>query len=312
MSHFALRFPFPMRPASLLPALLCTLLPCARAAEPGPQAEPAVQAVQKVLPAVVNINTERTVQKGPYEQGIEQYYGSGKNRGLTARATVQSLGSGFLVNADGYIVTNEHVVERAADLKIWVTLSNKQTYQARYITGSQQADLAFIKIDVPEPLPFISLDDLSPSLLGQTVLVLGNPLGFGSSVARGILSGKDRTVTMERATYKNLLQTDAAINPGNSGGPVIDLAGKLVGVSSVKMTQTKQGIPTQGMGFAIEADTVRQKVGAFMRVVQGLPPVAPTGAQASFSCKFIGVQLEDLTAEQGCAFNPSAKSGIPL
>src|SRR6202012_3171888 len=106
-----------------------------------------------------------------------------------------------------------------------------------------------------QPLPYINLADLSPNLLGETVLVLGNPLGYGSSVARGILSAKNRTVTVGGAGYKKLIQTDAAINPGNSGGPVVDISGKLVGISSVKMAFTPQGVPTQGLGFAIPGET---------------------------------------------------------
>src|SRR5204862_6347993 len=110
------------------------------------------------------------------------------------------------------------------------------------------------------------LTELSPNFLGQTVLVLGNPLGYGSSVARGILSAKNRTVAVDEVEYKGLIQTDAAINPGNSGGPVVDLAGKLVGVSSVKMAFTPQGVPTQGLGFAIPDEMVRQKVDAFKKI----------------------------------------------
>ncbi len=104
--------------------------------------------------------------------------------------------------------------------------------------------------------PFINLNNPSPNLLGETVLVLGNPLGYNSSVARGILSANDREITVEETNYKHLLQTDAAINPGNSGGPLIDLAGRLVGISSVKLAFTPQGTPTQGLGFAIPARTV--------------------------------------------------------
>ena len=167
------------------------------------------------------------------------------------KQTVQSLGSGFIVDASGFIVTNEHVVQRAADLKISVTTNDGKTYIAKYIAGSPETDLAFLKIESKEKLPFIDLADLSPNHLGQTVLVLGNPLGYGSSVARGILSAKARAVTVENKDYKDLVQTDAAINPGNSGGPVVDLAAKLVGVSSVKMAFTPQGVPTQGLGFAI-------------------------------------------------------------
>ena len=117
------------------------------------------------------------------------------------------------------------MVERAADLKIEVTLNDGKTYNARYITGDEKKDLAFIKIDAKEPLPFIDLNNLSPNLLGQTVIVVGNALGYSGSISRGVLSGMKRDITIEEIDYKNLLQTDAAINPGNSGGRLIDLSG---------------------------------------------------------------------------------------
>src|SRR5207302_8115929 len=111
------------------------------------------------------------------------------------------------------------------------------------------------------------------------VLVLGNPLGYGISVSRGILSANKRTIVMENLEFKDLVQTDAAINPGNSGGPVIDLSGKLVGISSVKMAYTPQGVPTQGIGFAIVASTVRDKVQEFTKIARGEPAPARTGGK---------------------------------
>jgi serine protease Do len=214
------------------------------------------------------------------------------------------------VDATGYIVTNEHVVERAADLKISVTTSTGKTYDAKYITGSSESDLALLKIESPEPLPYLDLETLSPNLLGQTVLVLGNPLGYGNSVARGILSAKGRNVTMDNTEYKNLLQTDAAINPGNSGGPLIDLNARLVGVSSVKMAFTPQGVPTQGMGFAIAADTVRDKIAEF-RATMTRQKNAPKKAEPeSLAHKDFGLTLQNITAERAEALGIKANSGV--
>src|SRR5262249_47374625 len=155
-----------------------------------------------------------------------------RSRPREIRERLQSLGTGFLVDPAGYIVTNEHVVQRAADLKIEVTMHDGKTYSAHYITGDKKEDLAFIKIDAKSDFPFISVDNISPNLLGETVLVVGNAAGYGSSISRGILSGLKRDITVDDMEYKGLLQTDAAINPGNSGGPVIDLSGRLVGISS--------------------------------------------------------------------------------
>lgn len=267
-------------------------------AQTDPAAEPTVLAVAKAMPAVVNINTERVVQhtvRDPYDEFFNNFFGGPMRRPRVLSQKVQSLGSGFIVDAAGYIVTNEHVVQRAAELKISVTTNDGKTYNARYVAGSPEADLAFLKIDAEKPLPFINLDQLSPNLLGETVLVLGNPLGYGSSVARGILSAKNRAVTVDEVEYRNLIQTDAAINPGNSGGPVVDISGKLVGVSSVKMAFTPQGVPTQGLGFAIPGELVRQHVIEFKKIASGQKVVKPVVENGALAKKFFGLQLQDLT-----------------
>ncbi|HEV2965709.1 MAG TPA: trypsin-like peptidase domain-containing protein, partial [Chthoniobacterales bacterium] len=158
-------------------------------AQADPAAEPAVLAVAKVLPAVVNINTERVIRRSvrdPIEDFYAQFFGYYRGRPREIRQTLQSLGSGFIVDPAGYIVTNQHVVERAADLKIKVTTNDGKTYSAHYITGDEKKDLAFIKIDSKESFPFISLDNISPNLLGETVIVVGNAVGYGSSISRGV------------------------------------------------------------------------------------------------------------------------------
>ena len=295
-----------------------TLVALARSsrAQADPASEPSVLAVAKVLPAVVNINTERVVRRrvrDPFEDFWAQYFGNYYSRPREIRQTLQSLGSGFLVDPAGYIVTNQHVVERAADLKIEVTMNDGKTYPARFITGDEKQDLAFIKVDSKEPLPFISLDNLSPNLLGQTVIVVGNALGYSSSISRGVLSGMKRDITIDNIDYKNLLQTDAAINPGNSGGPVIDISGRLVGVSSAKMAFTPQGVPTQGVGFAIPAETVRESVAQFMKVAQNQPPPkatpSPEEARSAAERRF-GLQLQDLTAELSDALGLAPGKGV--
>ena len=272
-------------------------------AQADPASEPAVLAVAKVLPAVVNINTERIVRRrvrDPFEDFAAQYFGNYRSRPREVRQTLQSLGSGFIVDPAGYIVTNDHVVQRAADLKIEVTMNDGKVYRAHYITGDKKKDLAFIKIDAQADFPFINLDNISPNLLGQTVLVVGNAAGYGSSISRGILSGTKRDISIDDMDYKDLLQTDAAINPGNSGGPLIDLSGRLVGVSSAKMAFTPQGVPTQGLGFAIPADTVRTSVAEFKVVAQNKPPPTKpaenelTDSQAQ---RLFGLQLQNLTPD---------------
>ncbi|MDQ3622315.1 MAG: trypsin-like peptidase domain-containing protein [Verrucomicrobiota bacterium] len=305
-----------MRSRSL--KLLCTLaaifvgtgapLP----AQLDPAQEPSVVAVRKALPAVVNISTERVVRhtlRDPYDEFFSQFFGERMRPPRQIQQKVQSLGSGFIVDPAGYIVTNEHVVERAEDLKISVTTNDGKTYDAKYVTGAADVDLAFLKIESKEALPFINLDELSPNLLGQTVLVLGNPVGYGSSVARGILSAKNRTIALDGAEYKNLLQTDAAINPGNSGGPVVDLAAKLVGVSSVKMAFTPQGVPTQGLGFAVPGALVRDKVVEFKKSVVA-QAVAKKQSAATRARKHFGIAVQDLTPDLVEALGYDPRPGV--
>src|SRR3989440_1333721 len=263
--------------------------------------EPSVLAVAKVLPAVVNINTERVVKRtvrDPVEDFYAQFFGYNRVRPRQIRQTLQSLGSGFIVDPAGYIVTNQHVVERAADLKIHVTTDDGKNYSAHYITGDDKTDLAFIKIDAPGPFPFISLENVSPNLLGETVLVVGNAVGYGSSISRGVLSATKRDISVDNIDYKNLVQTDAAINPGNSGGPVIDISGRLVGISSAKMAFTPQGVPTQGLGFAIPGDVVRDSVKEFRSFAEKHPggKSSPAADETSTSSaeQMFGMQLQDL------------------
>ena len=299
----------PLAALAVLGALKSTCL-----AQSDPAAEPAVLAVAKVLPAVVNINTERVVRRtvrDPIEDFYAQFFGYYRGRPHEIRQTLQSLGSGFIVAPEGYIVTNQHVVERAADLKIQVTTNNGKTYSAHYITGDEKKDLAFIKIDSKDTFPFISLENISPNLLGETVIVVGNAVGYGSSISRGVLSATKRDIAIENVEYKDLVQTDAAINPGNSGGPVIDISGRLVGISSAKMAFTPQGVPTQGMGFAIPADVVRDSVAKFKDFAEKHPgqKVEPTPEETATSAsaeRLFGMQLQDLTDDltQALGYQP--------
>jgi serine protease Do len=258
---------------------------------------------------VVNINTESIVRRqvrDPYDSFFNEFYGGAMRPPRTIKQKVESLGSGFFVDSAGYIVTNAHVVARAAEMKISVTTQDGKTYTAKYIAGDADHDLALIKVDRPEPFPFLSLNDLSPNLPGQTCLVLGNPLGYGSSVARGILSAKGRSVTVGDNEYQNLVQTDAAINPGNSGGPIVDISGKLIGVSSVKMSFTPQGVPTQGLGFAIPGSVVRDKLEEFRKIARGekLPE------KPSLARKFFGLGLQDLDEKLAANFGFREGTGV--
>src|SRR6266704_3681487 len=317
--------PKPARGTRALPgtvrcALVVTLLIFATStsllAQADPASEPAVLAVAKVLPAVVNINTERVVKRtvrDPFEDFYAQFFGYSRVQPREIRQTLQSLGSGFIIDPAGYIITNQHVVERAADLKIHVTTNDGKTYNAHYITGDDKTDLAFIKIDAQTAFPFISLDDISPNLLGETVIVVGNAVGYGSSISRGVLSAVKRDITVDDIEYKNLVQTDAAINPGNSGGPVIDLSGRLVGIASAKMAFSPQGVPTQGLGFAIPADVVRDSVSRFKEIAQKQPaPKQQPSSETSTSNaeRLFGMQVQDLSGELSDALGYAHSRGV--
>jgi serine protease Do len=286
-------------------------------AQADPASEPAVLAVAKVLPAVVNINTERVVRRtvrDPFEDFYAQFFGYNRVRPREIRQTLQSLGSGFIIDPAGYIVTNQHVVERAADLKIHVTTNDGKTYNAHYIAGDDKTDLAFIKIDAQTAFPFINLDNISPNLLGQTVIVVGNAVGYGSSISRGVLSAVKRNITVDDVEYKDLVQTDAAINPGNSGGPVIDLSGRLVGISSAKMAFTPQGVPTQGLGFAIPAEVVRDSVNRFKKMAQKRVGLKNEAASVETFVpnaeKLFGMQLQNFSQELSDALGFARGRGV--
>ena len=285
-------------------------------AQADPASEPAVLAVGKVLPAVVNINTERIVRRtvrDPFEDFYAQFFGYDQVRPREIRQTLQSLGSGFIIDPAGYIITNQHVVERAADLKIQVTTNDGKTHDAHYIAGDDKTDLAFIKIDAKADFPFINLDNISPNLLGETVIVVGNAVGYGSSISRGVLSAVKRDITVDNVKYKDLVQTDAAINPGNSGGPVIDISGRLVGVSSAKMAFTPQGVPTQGLGFAIPADVVRESVSRFKKIAQKQPATKQQPSSeisTSNAERLFGMQVQDLSRDLSDALGYAQSRGV--
>jgi len=302
---------------AMQPAFAQAPTPLPSASPTDPASEPGVLAVAKVMPAVVNINAERVVRRqvrDPFEDFAAEFFGTYRSQPREIRQRLQSLGSGFIVDPAGYIVTNEHVVQRAADLHIEVTTSDGKVYNARYITGDPKKDLAFIKIEGKSGFPFIDLNTLSPNLLGETVIVVGNSVGYGSSISRGVLSGLKREITVGDLEYKDLVQTDAAINPGNSGGPVVDIAGRLVGVSSAKMAFTPQGVPTQGLGFAIPGEAVREAVKGFKAVADKQPPTQPRVSSnqpaATNADRLFGMQLQDLTTDLTDAFGLVRGRGV--
>ena len=230
---------------------LVALFVCAGArADIDPRRDAVVEAVEKVKNSVVNINTtQRTVVRDQFETFFGLFYGPERE---TER---KSLGSGVIVDEEGYLLTNNHVVQRANEIQVII---GTNSYPARLIAVSPTIDVALLKIDARNGEKFqavkIARDD--DVLLGETVVALGNPFGLGFSVSRGILSSTTRRPETDQGPldYKDWLQTDAAINPGNSGGALIDARAELIGLNvAVYREQNAQGI-----GFAIPIKRVAE------------------------------------------------------
>ncbi|MCE0482690.1 MAG: trypsin-like peptidase domain-containing protein [Methylacidiphilales bacterium] len=267
--------------------------------------EPTVKVVANVLPAVVNITAQETVPE--YYTAYNNYFQL--YRGVRNRSA-QSIGSGLIVSADGYIVTNAHVVALAEKEKeVSVTLSTGSKYEAQIISADDDADLALLKIDDKTvQFPYFDLTYTSPNLLGETVIALGSPAGYQNSVSEGILSALHRTFTVEDHTYANLIQTDAAINPGNSGGPLVDLNGGLVGINSAKLA----GEAIESIGFAIPSDVVVPWVNDAMAVARGLKPapVPPEVAILEAVHQRLGLSLKALSPDDAADMGLQLNGGM--
>ena len=211
---------------------------------------------ERLKPAVVNISTTKTVRSGrggpfrtPFDRYFwgddffERFFGDIPQREFKQR----SLGSGFIISHDGYIFTNNHVVEQAD--KILVKLSTGKEYEAKVIGKDAKTDLALIKIKQSESLPVAEIGDSDKLRVGDWVLAIGNPFGLEQTVTAGIVSAKGRVIGA--GPYDNFIQTDASINPGNSGGPLFNMEGKVIGVNTAIVAQG------QGIGFAIPVNMAK-------------------------------------------------------
>ena len=214
---------------------------------------------EKASPAVVNISTEKTVNGGgrvykhfsqnPFGNDdsmndlLERFFGSQPQREFKQR----SLGSGFIIDKAGYIVTNNHVVENTDQIK--VILKDNKEYEAKIIGTDKNTDLALIKINADEKLTALDLGNSDDLKVGEWVMAIGNPFGLGHTVTAGIVSAKGRVIGS--GPYDDFIQTDTSINPGNSGGPLLDLDGRVVGINTA-IIQNGQGI-----GFAIPSNMAK-------------------------------------------------------
>ncbi len=221
-----------------------------------PRRSPVVAAIEKVGPAVANLSTERVIAQrytepffGSRNEHFDRFFENFFAMDLKERVE-RPLGSGVIIDEDGYIVTNEHVVSRATRIK--VTLFDKSEFEAAVVSSDPVNDLAVLKVDAPKPLPFVNMGTSRDLMIGETVIALGNPFGLENSVTTGVLSAANRRLTLGEMVYENLIQTDASINPGNSGGPLVNINGELIGINTAIVDQA------HGIGFAIPVDKVRQ------------------------------------------------------
>jgi len=209
---------------------------------------PVVRAYNKARPAVVNISARRIVQArtGLFGGGLfEELFPDP----FTRNVPVSSLGSGFVIHEDGYVVTNAHVVQRAESITVQTHDDSK--HPARVLSADSSHDLAVLKLDLPEgvKLPALPLGRSDDLMVGETVIAVGNPFGLSNTVSRGIVSALGRQLQIDRnRRLAGLIQTDAPINPGNSGGPVLNINGEVIGVSTAIRADA------QSIGFAIPVD----------------------------------------------------------
>jgi serine protease Do len=250
------------------------------AASPPPS--PWVELARMLKPAVVNINTKRFEGGGqPGDPFFERFF-------ETPRRAVRSLGSGFVVNANGYIVTNNHVVDGASEIK--VRLSDGRELTAKVLGRDGRTDLALLKVDATG-LPLIPLGDSSLLRVGEPVMAIGNPFGLEQTVTTGIVSGTGRVIG--DGPYDDFIQTDASINPGNSGGPLINVRGQAVGINTAIVTQSGGSV---GIGFAIPVNLAK-------------PVLAQLAGMGHVVRGYLGVAIQRVTPELARSFGMAEARG---
>jgi len=248
---------------------------------------------ERVKPAVVNISTTKTYKgKGRYnmpfgnspfgDDFFDRFFGDGPRREFKQR----SLGSGFIISNDGYIFTNNHVVEQAD--KILVKISDGKEYEAKVIGTDPNTDIALIKIKADNRLPAAEVGDSDRVRVGEWVIAIGNPFGLDATVTAGIVSAKGRVIGA--GPYDNFIQTDASINPGNSGGPLFNMEGKVIGINTAIVAQG------QGIGFAIPinmAKTILADLKTKGKVTRG----------------WLGISVQDLSEDMAKNLNHKNRGG---
>ena len=252
--------------------------------------------VDKVAPAVVKIEitavTRNTAMNG-LPDSLRQFFGNQFGGMLPPQSmgprVEHGLGSGVVITKDGYILTNNHVVDGAKEVK--VTLTDGREFTAKVIGRDPKTDIAVVKIDA-DSLPVVPLADSSNVKVGDVVLAVGNPFGVGQTVTEGIVSAKNRG-NMGIEDYEDFIQTDAAINPGNSGGALVDIDGRLIGINTAILSDSGG---SQGVGFAVPSDLARTVMESLVKnghVTRG----------------YLGVMIQNITPALAQEFNLKAPTG---
>jgi serine protease Do len=258
-----------------------------------------VELTRALKPAVVNISTKRVEERVQFQNPFGNQGPFGDNEQLQQffkrfgeqqppRRTVRSMGSGFIINAAGYIVTNNHVVEGATDIR--VKMADGRDMAAKVVGRDPKTDLALIKVEA-SGLPVIPLGDSTKLQVGEPVMAIGNPFGLEQTVTTGIVSATGRVIG--QGPYDDFIQTDASINPGNSGGPLINGQGQAVGINAAIFSQSGGSV---GIGFAIPID-------------QAKSVVTQLAGSGKVTRGWLGVTIQPLTAELARGFNVTEGTG---
>jgi serine protease Do len=283
--------------------------------EPGPLVSFA-PVVKRAMPAVVNISSSKMVKEQGAPNGMfddpffRQFFGGRmpqQQQPRSQRAT--SLGSGVVVSPDGYILTNNHVVEGATDVK--VSFANKEEYPAKVVGTDKYTDVAVLKID-KRGLTTLPFADSAHAEVGDVVLAIGEPFGLGQTVTMGIISAKGRGgLGIER--FEDFIQTDTAINRGNSGGALIDTKGELVGINTAILSGETGG--NQGIGFAIPANMARNVMDQILKkgkVTRGFLGILPQELTPEMARAFGMPNTHGVAVAQVTASSPAEKAGLKV
>ncbi len=284
-----------MRPR-LIAAVMITCTAGASVVAQSLRRTPVVQVVERVRPAVVNLTARQLVTR--HRTIFDEFFpefGPGEPS--------PALGSGVLISTDGLIVTNEHVIEGAAEIK--VRFADGKEQEAEVIGSDADADLALLRV-AGKGRPFVPVAEQDDLMIGETVIAIGNPLGLENTVTVGVLSARDRTVVSQstQRVYTDFLQTDASINPGNSGGALVDLDGRLIGINTAIIGNA------QNIGFAIPARRVRRVINDLLHYGQVQPAwlglfVKSRGEGRRGRATLSGVVIDSVTPG-----SPAAQAGL--